>query len=123
MFEIHDKRSVVIGTRTFRDAPCERRVAARCQRTPQPDLVEMRWGIPRNTTGLFGGFDLATRSTWFPGLTIDRRCRLNYRLNFDFMLPGEWYWRSGLFENFDNLPPAEISKNHYGWSNASGLKF
>jgi hypothetical protein len=48
---------------------------------------------------------------------------MNYKLNFDFNLPGDWYWRIGFFDNFDSLPPATVSKNDYGWSNAFGLKF
>ena len=68
-------------------------------------------------------FDLLTRFTWYPSLTVDGRQRVNYKLDIDFNLPGDWYWRIGLFENYDNRPPAGLSKNDYGWSNAFGLKF
>ncbi len=67
--------------------------------------------------------DVLTRFTWYPSLTIDGRYRLNYKLNVDANLPGDWYWRVSFFDNYDSLPPAQISKNDYGWSNAFGLKF
>jgi hypothetical protein len=68
-------------------------------------------------------FDLLTRFTWYPSLTVSGRQRVNYKLDIDFNLPGDWYWRIGLFENYDNRPPSGLSKNDYGWSNAFGLKF
>jgi putative salt-induced outer membrane protein YdiY len=67
--------------------------------------------------------DVLTRFTWYPSLTIDSRYRINYKLNFDFNLPGDWYWRIGYFDNYDSLPPTATAKNDYGWSNAFGLKF
>lgn len=66
--------------------------------------------------------DFITRFTYFPSLTIDGRHRFNYRFDFDFNLPGDWYFRVGFFDNFDNKPPAGFSENDYGWSNAFGLK-
>ena len=51
------------------------------------------------------------------------RYRLNYRFDLDFNLPGDWYFRFGLFDNYDSQPPAGFSKNDYGWSNAFGFKF
>jgi hypothetical protein len=41
----------------------------------------------------------------------------------DFNLPGDWYLRFGLFDNYDNQPPDGFSKNDYGWSNSFGFKF
>ena len=67
--------------------------------------------------------DLLTRLTYYPSLTISGRYRINYNFNLDFNLPGDWYFRIALFENFDNKPPSELSKNDYGWSNGFGLKF
>jgi len=67
--------------------------------------------------------DLLTRLTYYPSLTISGRYRLNYRFDLDFNLPGDWYLRVGLFENFDSKPPEGLSRNDYGWSNAFGLKF
>jgi len=67
--------------------------------------------------------DLLTRFTYYPSLTIDNRYRLTYKLNFDFNLPGDWYWRISYFDNYDSLPPTDTAKNDYGWSNAFGLKF
>jgi putative salt-induced outer membrane protein YdiY len=67
--------------------------------------------------------DLITRFTYYPSLTIDDRYRLNYRFDLDFNLPGDWYFRFGLFDNYDSAPPAGFSKNDYGWSNAFGFKF
>ena len=67
--------------------------------------------------------DLLTRFTYYPSLTIDSRYRLTYKLNFDFNLPGDWYWRISYFDNYDSLPPTDTAKNDYGWSNAFGLKF
>jgi putative salt-induced outer membrane protein YdiY len=67
--------------------------------------------------------DLITRFTYFPSLTISDRYRLTYRFDLDFNLPGDWYLRIGLFDNFDSQPPAGFSKNDYGWSNAFGFKF
>jgi putative salt-induced outer membrane protein YdiY len=67
--------------------------------------------------------DFITRFTYYPSLTIDDRFRLNYRFDFDFNLPGDWYFRFGLFDNYDSAPPAGFSKNDYGWSNAFGFKF
>jgi len=66
--------------------------------------------------------DFITRFTWFPSLTISGRQRFNYRFDFDFNLPGDWYFRMGFFDNYDNTPAAGFSKNDYGWSNAFGLK-
>ncbi len=66
--------------------------------------------------------DLVTRFTYYPSLTIDGRYRINYKFDLDFNLPGDWYFRIGLFENFDSTPPAGLSRNDYGWSNTFGLK-
>jgi putative salt-induced outer membrane protein YdiY len=67
--------------------------------------------------------DLLTRFTYYPSLTISGRHRFNYRFDLDFNLPGDWYLRIGLFDNFDNKPPEGFAKNDYGWSNSFGLKF
>ena len=67
--------------------------------------------------------DLVTRFTYYPSLTIDDRYRINYKFDLDFNLPGDWYFRVGIFENFDSLPPPGLSRNDYGWSNSFGLKF
>jgi putative salt-induced outer membrane protein YdiY len=67
--------------------------------------------------------DLITRFTYYPSLTIDDRYRLAYRFDFDFNLPGDWYFRVGFFDNYDSKPPDGFSRNDYGWSNALGFKF
>jgi hypothetical protein len=67
--------------------------------------------------------DLLTRLTYYPSLTISGRSRLSYRFDLDFNLPGDWYLRIGLFDNYDSKPPDGFSKNDYGWSNAFGFKF
>ena len=67
--------------------------------------------------------DLVTRFNYFPSLSIDDRYRINYTLDLDFNLPGDWYIRVSLFENYDSQPPADLSKNDWGWSNAFGFKF
>ena len=67
--------------------------------------------------------DLITRFTYYPSLTISDRYRLAYRFDLDFNLPGDWYLRIGLFDNYDSQPPTGFSKNDYGWSNAFGFKF
>ena len=67
--------------------------------------------------------DLITRFTYYPSLTIDNRYRLAYRFDLDFNLPGDWYLRIGLFDNYDSKPQEGFSKNDYGWSNAFGFKF
>ena len=68
-------------------------------------------------------FNLVTRFNFYPSLTIDDRYRINYTLDIDFNLPGNWYVRTSLFENYDSSPPADLSKNDWGWSNAVGFKF
>ena len=68
-------------------------------------------------------FDLVTRFNFYPSLTIDDRYRINYTFDIDFNLPGDWYIRVSLFENFDSEPPPDLSKNDWGWSNAFGFKF
>jgi len=67
--------------------------------------------------------DLITRLTYFPSLTTSGRYRLTHRFDLDFNLPGDWYFRVGLFDNYDSDPPEGFSKNDYGWSNAFGFKF
>jgi hypothetical protein len=67
--------------------------------------------------------DLISRFTWFPSLTISDRYRLVYRLDLDFNLPGDWYFRFGIWDNYDSQPPEGFSTNDYGWSNALGFKF
>ena len=67
--------------------------------------------------------DLITRLTYYPSLTISDRYRLTYRFDLDFNLPGDWYLRFGLFDNYDSRPPEGFSSNDYGWSNSFGLKF
>jgi len=67
--------------------------------------------------------DLVTRFTYYPSLTIDNRYRINFKFDLDFNLPGDWYFRSGVFDNYDSKPPAGLSKNDFGWSNSFGLKF
>ena len=68
-------------------------------------------------------WDLITRLTYYPGLTISDRYRLVYRFDLDFNLPGDWYFRLGLFDNYDSQPPEGFSRNDYGWSNSFGFKF
>ena len=48
---------------------------------------------------------------YFPSLTISDRHRLTYRFDLDFNLPGDWYLRFGLFDNYDSKPPPGFSKN------------
>jgi hypothetical protein len=67
--------------------------------------------------------DLLTGLTYFPSLTIHGRYRLNYTFNLDFNLPGDWYFRVSLYDNYDSRPPSALSKNDWGWSNAFGLEF
>ena len=67
--------------------------------------------------------DLLNRFTLYPSLTISGRYRANYSFDLDFNLPGDWYFRIGLFDNFDSKPPAGLSRNDDGWSNSFGLKF
>jgi putative salt-induced outer membrane protein YdiY len=67
--------------------------------------------------------DVITRLTYYPSLTISGRHRFNYRFDLDFNLPGDWYFRIGFFDNYDNRPPAGFAANDYGWSNSFGLKF
>ena len=67
--------------------------------------------------------DLITRLTYYPSLTESGRYRLTYRFDLDFNLPGDWYFRVGLFDNYDSKPPEGFSKNDYGWSNGFGFKF
>jgi len=67
--------------------------------------------------------DVLTRLTYYPSLTISGRHRLNYKFDLDFNLPGDWYFRIGIFANYDNRPPEGFSKSDYGWSNAFGFKF
>jgi hypothetical protein len=67
--------------------------------------------------------DLITRLTYYPSLTISDRYRLVYRFDLDFNLPGDWYLRIGVFDNYDSKPPAGFSNNDYGWSNSFGFKF
>src|SRR6478752_1129120 len=76
--------------------------------TPSKDSAEAYVGTEFMTERL-KIFDLVTRFEWYPSLTIDSRYRMNYKLNFDFNLPGDWYWRIGFFDNFDSLPPATVS--------------
>ena len=67
--------------------------------------------------------DLVTRFTYYPSLTIDDRYRINYTFDLDFNLPGDWYFRVSLFENYDSAPPESLAKNDWGWSNSFGFKF
>ena len=67
--------------------------------------------------------DLVTRLNYYPSLTIDDRYRINYTFDLDFNLPGDWYLRFSLFENYDSQPPAGLSNNDYGLSTSFGFKF
>ena len=67
--------------------------------------------------------DMVTRFSYYPSLTIDGRYRINYTIDFDFNLPGDWYLGLSIFENFDSKPPSGLSKNDYGLSNVFGFKF
>jgi hypothetical protein len=67
--------------------------------------------------------DLLTRLTYYPSLTVPGRQRLNYRLDLDFNLPGDWYFRIGVFADYNSKPPEGFSTSDYGWSNAFGFKF
>jgi putative salt-induced outer membrane protein YdiY len=66
--------------------------------------------------------DLVTRLTHYPSLTIEDRYRINYKFDLDFNLPGDWYFRIGIFENYDSQPPSDLAKNDWGWSTSFGLK-
>jgi putative salt-induced outer membrane protein YdiY len=89
---------------------------------PTKDSAEAYFGTEFMTEKLVIT-DLLTRFTYYPSLTISDRYRLMYRFDLDFNLPGDWYLRIGLFDNYDNQPPAGFSKNDYGFSNAFGFKF
>ena len=67
--------------------------------------------------------DLITRLTYFQSLTESDRYRLTYRFDLDFNLPGDSYFRVGLFDNYDSKPAEGFSNNDYGWSNGFGFKF
>jgi hypothetical protein len=67
--------------------------------------------------------DFITRFTYYPSLTVDDRYRIAYRFDFDFNLPGDWYFRVGFFDNYDSQPADGFSQNDYGWSNTFGFKF
>lgn len=68
--------------------------------------------------------DVLTRLTYYPSLTVDDRYRLSYKFDMDFNLPGDWYFRVSLFDNYDSRPPsASLARNDWGWSNSFGLKF
>jgi putative salt-induced outer membrane protein YdiY len=89
---------------------------------PTKDSTEAYFGTEFMTEKLKFA-DLVTRFTYYPSLTIDDRYRINYKFDLDFNLPGDWYFRIGIFENFDSQPPAGLARNDYGWSNSFGLKF
>jgi hypothetical protein len=89
---------------------------------PTKDSAEAYVGTEFMTEKL-GFTDLITRLTFYPSLTIDDRYRIIYTFALDFNLPGDWYFRVSLFENFDSEPPPGLSENDYGWSNAFGFKF
>jgi len=60
--------------------------------------------------------------------TISRRLLgngwyINTTQDLDFNLPGDWYFRIGLFDDYDSEPPAGFSMNDCDWSNAFGFKF
>lgn len=67
--------------------------------------------------------DLITRFSLFPSLTKQGRYRINYTLDLDFNLPGDWYIKSGYYNNFDSAPPAGLPRIDYGWRNSFGYKF
>jgi putative salt-induced outer membrane protein YdiY len=90
--------------------------------TPTKDSADAYFGSEFMTEKLKFA-DLITRFTYYPSLTISDRYRLNYRFDLDFNLPGDWYFRVGLFDNYDNKPPAGFARNDYGWSNGFGFKF
>ena len=90
--------------------------------TPSKDSAEAYLGTEFMTEKL-KITDLITRLTYYPSLTISGRHRLAYRFDLDFNLPGDWYLRIGLFDNYDSKPQEGFSKNDYGWSNAFGFKF
>ena len=89
---------------------------------PTKDSTEAYFGTEFMTEKLKFA-DLVTRFTFYPSLTIDDRYRINYKFDLDFNLPGDWYFRIVIFENFDSQPPAGLARNDYGWSNSFGLKF
>jgi putative salt-induced outer membrane protein YdiY len=92
------------------------------QVTPNKDSAEAYLGTEFMTEKL-KVTDLITRLNYYPSLTIADRYRLTYRFDLDFNLPGDWYLRIGLFDNYDNKPPEGFSSNDYGWSNSFGFKF
>ena len=67
--------------------------------------------------------DLLTRFSYYPSLTISGRQRVNFRLDLDFNLPGDWYLRVGFFNNYDSRPPEGFSETDYGLSNTFGFRF
>jgi hypothetical protein len=78
----------------------------------------------QNSAEAYLGTEFMTeRVTYYPSLTESGRYRLTYRFDLDFNLPGDWYFRVGLFDNYDSKPPEGFSKNDYGWSNGFGFKF
>jgi hypothetical protein len=68
-------------------------------------------------------FDLITRFTLLPSLTVEGRYRSNFKFDLDFNLPGDWYMKTGFYNNFDSRPPEGLQRNDYGWTNSFGYKF
>lgn len=58
--------------------------------------------------------DLLTRLTYYRSLTIDDRYRLNYKFDLSFNLPGDWYFRVSVYDNYDGAPPSGLSANDWG---------
>ena len=88
---------------------------------PSKDSAEAYLGIEFMIEKL-NNTELLTRFTDSPVLTIPGRHRFNYRFDLDFNMPGDWYLRLGLFDNFDNKPDG-FAQNEYAWSEFIRLKF
>lgn len=92
------------------------------ENVPDRDSGELFIGVEYRTERLRIA-DLITRAVVLPSITLPGRYRVNFKVDLDFKLPGDWYMKSGYYNNFDSRPPTSLSRNDFGWKNSFGYEF
>ena len=71
---------------------------------------------------LFDSTRIETSLLVFPSLQT-KRTRMDFNADLYLDLWGDWYWRIGLFDNFDSAPPITAPRNDLGLNLSLGVTF
>ncbi len=71
----------------------------------------------------FDSTELTSTISIYPSLTEAGRVRANGNVDLYLDLVGDFYWRIGVFNNYDSRPPLNTLRNDFGVTTSIGWKF